>query len=344
MNGRWTGGQVLLAAAGLGLVGREIVQRLGEADLRGQVALVTGGSRGLGLLLARELASQGCRLAICARGQEGLDRARRDLERRGAEVLTVRCDVSDRAQVEHFVGQATGRFGRVDMLINNAGVIQAGPLRSMTHEDFEEAMAINFWGVVYPSLAVLPQMLERRSGRLVNIASIGGKLPVPHLLPYSCAKFAVVGFSEGLRAELARDGIDVVTIVPGLLRTGSHLHAQFKGDRDREFAAFSLAATLPFVSMDAERAARQIVRAVKRGEAERILSRPAVIGARVYGLFPGLTVDVLGLVNRFLPRAEGTDGGRERGMEVEQRMRSPVLKVVTGLGRSAARRFNQVGG
>ncbi len=177
--------KALLTAVGLalGLAGREVLQRLREANLQGQVALITGGSRGLGFLLAREFAHEGCRLVICARDEQELERAREDLERHGAEVLAVPCDVADRAQVDRLVEEATQRFGRVDILVNNAGIIQVGPIETMTLQDFEDALGVMFWGVVYPTLAVLPQMLERQSGRIVNITSIGGKVSVPHLIP-----------------------------------------------------------------------------------------------------------------------------------------------------------------
>jgi short-subunit dehydrogenase len=334
--------RVAATALGLGLVGREVARRLGEADLRGQVALITGGSRGLGLLLARELGREGCRLAICARDESELARARDDLERRGAEVLTVTCDLADRVQAEHLVEEATRHFGQVDVLVNNAGIIQVGPLQTMTLEDFEEALGVMFWGAVYPTLAVLPQMRQRRSGRIVNITSIGGKVSVPHLVPYNCAKFAAVAFSEGLRAELGRDGIVVTTIVPGLMRTGSHLNAYAKGEQEAEYGRFALAATLPLVSMDAERAARQIVQATKRGEPERILSIPANLMARFHGLFPGATAQLFDLVNRLaLPPPDGSGAAKARGMEIQERIGSPLLDRLTTLGRSAARRFNQ---
>ena len=116
---------------------------------------------------------------------------------------------------------------------------------SATVADFEDAMGTMFWGMVYTTLAALPQMTERGAGRIVNITSIGGKVAVPHLLPYCCAKFAAVGFSEGIRAELAKDHIKVTTVVPGLLRTGSHANAVFKGDHHKEYGWFSLAATRP---------------------------------------------------------------------------------------------------
>ena len=198
------------------------------------------------------------------------------------DALDVPTDVTDRDQCQYLVDLTVERYGRVDILVNNAGIIQVGPLENQTVDDFRSAMDVMYWGVVYPTLAVLPQMRQRRSGRIVNITSIGGVVSVPHLLPYSSAKFAAVGFSEGLAAEVAKDSITVSTIVPGLMRTGSHLHAVTKGHHEAEYALFSLAATLPLVSMDAERAAAQVVEAARRGESVRFLGVTATLAARFH--------------------------------------------------------------
>ena len=332
----------LFAAVGLGLVGFNLLQRWRQANLSGQVVLITGGSRGLGLALARAFAREGCRLVLCARDEQELDWAREDIAKQGAAVLPIVCDVADREQVDHAVEEATRHFGRVDILVNNAGQIQVGPMPTATVQDFEDALGVMFWGALYPTLAVLPQMRARRSGRIVNITSIGGKVSIPHLLPYTCAKFAAVGLSEGLRAELGREGISVTTIVPGLMRTGSHLNAVFRGQPEQEFTWFSLGASLPLVSMDAERAAQQIVRATQRGEAERILSLPANLLERFHGLFPGTTSNVLRVVNRLLPPSTGTaTTGRIRGEEIQQRQRSGLFNVLTSQGNWAAKRFHQ---
>lgn len=219
MNTNRVSSRLLAAVGGFGafLATRELWGRAGETDLRGQVALVTGGSRGLGLALAlaRELAGNGCRLVICARDAAELERAGRELEQRGADVLAVRCDVTDRDDVELMMQAARQAFGRIDLLICNAGVIQVGQVQSMELEDFRQAMDIMYWGVLYPILAVLPEMRERKQGRIAVVTSIGDKISVPYLLPYNGAKFAAVGLSEGLRAELADEGITVTTIVPG---------------------------------------------------------------------------------------------------------------------------------
>lgn len=334
--------QKILLAAGVVLAAREVWARSHEADLGGQVALITGGSRGLGLALAREFADKGCRLALCARDPEELARAKEDLTGRGAQVFTAVCDLRKQDQVDAMVRQVTAHYGQIDLLVNNAGIIEVGPVENQQITDFEDALQTDFWGVLYPIMAVLPQMRARKSGRIVNITSIGGKVNVPHLLPYACAKFATTGLSEGLRAELARDEIVVTTIVPGLLRTGSFLNALFKGDQTGEYAWFSVGDSLPGLSMSAEQAARQIVQATRRGEAERILGLPANLAARFQGLFPGLTSDLSALVNRVLPSPNGADGNQTKpGSQVQKEQPSTVRDALDTLGFSAAERLNE---
>jgi short-subunit dehydrogenase len=229
-------------------------------------------------------------------------------------------------------------YGRVDVLVNNAGVIQVGPMEVMTIEDYEEAMKTHFWGPLYTMLAVLPEMRKRRDGRIVNISSIGGKISVPHLVPYSASKFALVGLSEGLRAELQKDGIAVTTVCPGLMRTGSPRNAYFKGQHRAEYAWFSISDALPVSSMQAERAARAIIAACKRGDAEITLSVQAQIAVRFHGLFPGLTADLLGLVNRLLPSAGGIGRLRARGRDSQSAISPSWL---TALNEAAAQRNNE---
>jgi NAD(P)-dependent dehydrogenase (short-subunit alcohol dehydrogenase family) len=331
---------LVAAAAGLAALGvaRALAGRTRPFDFRGKVVLITGGSRGLGLVLARELAGEGARLAICARDPAELERARADLAGRGADVLAVPCDVTDRDQVDSLVRSVRERFGAVDVLINNAGVIQVGPMEVMTIEDYEEAMRTHYWASLYTTLAVLPEMRARRDGRIVNITSIGGKISVPHLLPYSASKFALVGLSEGLRAELAKDNVVVTTVCPGLMRTGSPPNATFKGRHREEYAWFSISDSLPGLSMDAESAAREIVAACRRGDAEVVLSAPAKLGVAFHGLFPGATADLLGLVNRLLPRAGGIGTARAKGRESESPLSRSVLTTAT---RRAARENNE---
>jgi len=310
------------------------------ASLRGQVVLITGGSRGLGLALAREFGRRGCSIAICARTVEQLDRARKLLEADGYRVLAVPCDVSDPGQVKDMVRQVHERFSRIDILVNNAGQVMVGPMENTTVEDFEKAMDVMFWGVLNTTFAVLPEMRERGNGSIATVTSIGGKVSVPHMAPYCCAKFAAVAFSEGLRAEMAPYGIQVTTVVPGLLRTGSDVNASFKGDQEKEAAWFSVAASLPVLSMDAERAAEKIVTAISRGVTEIILSPQANAMARLNGAFPGLASDIFALVNRLLPDAVSGFSLEAKGLDLA-RVRGGMLRRLTAGGRRAGERLNQ---
>ncbi len=337
-----TKSKAILTAAGVGaaFAARELFARSKESDFAGQVVLITGGSKGLGVALARRFAAEGCRLVLCARSREELHGAKRELEHRGAQVLAVVCDVTDQNAVKEMVAQAQAHFGRIDILVNNAGQIQVGPLSSMTVEDFDSAMKTMFWGIVYPTLAVLPSFLERKGGRIVNITSFGGKVSVPHLVPYTCAKFAATGFSEGIRAELGPQGISVTTIAPGLMRTGSFVNALFKGRREEEARWFSLGASMPLLAMDADTAAKKIVTAAKRGESEKILTGPAKLLSGMHGIFPGATADLLGAVAAaLLPAATGQTKAQPGGKLAI--LRSPAMKALLLFGRIAAQKYRQ---
>lgn len=333
---------LLMLAAGVGacLGVRALGRRLRAWDLRGRVVLITGGSRGLGLAMAREFAEQGARLALCSRDPDELDRALSDLAAREAEAAGVVCDVTDQAQVRQMVEAFRWHFGRIDVLVNNAGTIAVAPMEVMTLADYEKAMATHFWGPLYTTLAVVPEMRARREGRIVNITSIGGKVSVPHLLPYSASKFALVGLSEGLTAELAKDGIAVTTVVPGLMRTGSPRNATFKGKHEAEYAWFKISDSLPGLSTSARRAARRIVSACKHGDAEIVLTLPAQLAVAFHGVFPGLTARILGWVNRTLPAPGGIGAFPARGAESESALSESWL---TQLTQTAAREYNELG-
>lgn len=284
-------------------------------DLKDKVVLITGGSRGLGLVLAREFASYGAKIAITARDLNELGRARKELETYGVEVFDPVCDVRDEQDVKRMVQDVHTRYGRIDILVNNAGVIQVGPFESQTAQDFENAMAVHFWGPYYTMNAVLPEMKARGEGRIVNIASIGGKVVVPHLAPYCASKFALVGLSSAMQAELAKDNIYVTTVCPGLMRTGSHVNALFKGQNEWEYALFSLMDATPLTSISAESAARQILKAVKAGKAGAIISAQAKLAAKMNELFPELTAEVMSLITRILPGHGGIGKGYATGLE-----------------------------
>jgi NAD(P)-dependent dehydrogenase (short-subunit alcohol dehydrogenase family) len=295
-------------------------QRRSAYDFARKSVVIAGGSRGLGLVIARELAEEGARLTLVARTQEDLDVAAHDIRTRQpfAEVLTVAGDIRRRYDAERAISQAHERYGRIDVLINNAGIIQVGPIDHMTPSDYEDAMNTHFWGSLYMILAALPHMRGQREGRIVNVSSIGGRIAVPHLIPYSASKFALAGLSDGLRAELARDNIAVTTVCPGLMRTGSPVNAMFKGKHPQEYAWFAIADSAPVASVDAGRAARRIIEACRFGQAELVIGVPAKLAILARAVAPELFADAMALLNRLLPGPAGPDGDRARpGRESE---------------------------
>ena len=332
-----------LGAIGLGVyLAARAMHGRSSFDFEGKSVVITGGSRGLGLVLARQLAGEGARVTLIARDQDELDRSSGDLSayNSSAEVLTVRADVRKREDVERAIAQAVARFGTVDVVINNAGVIQVGPLDHMTLADYQEAMDAHFWGPLYMVLAALPHMRKQGGGRIVNISSVGGRISVPHMVPYSASKFALTGLSDGLRAELARENIVVTTVCPGLMRTGSPVNAMFKGKRAQEYAWFAISDSLPLVSISAERAARQILAASRRGDAELVITLSAKLAIVARTLLPESFADAMTLTSNLLPGGTGPEGNvAQPGKENESRWAPSTLTAPTY---AAAQRNNEL--
>ncbi len=293
-----------------------IVRERRRMEFAGKTVLISGASRGLGLELARAFAEEGANLVLLARDQANLTRTAMELQNQGTNVMTFSCDVSQRSQVREVIANVLAKAGRIDVLINNAGIIQVGPLENMDVRDYENTMGVHFWGPLYLMEEILPHMKSFGAGRIVNIASIGGKVAVPHLLPYAASKFALVGLSEGMRAELLKDGIYVTTVCPGLMRTGSHLHAFFKGQHKKEYALFAIANASPLLSTASTRAARAILEACRYGKAEITITPQARLLRLAHGLFPTLVAETFGLMTRLLPRPrEGMGNPSKQGWE-----------------------------
>src|SRR5437899_10038774 len=308
-------------------------------SLRNKIFVITGGSRGLGLVLARQICAAGGKVALIARDGDELGRAKADLTPRGGVVLTIECDLLDAGQIQSAVRQIIDRFGKIDILINNAGIIEVGPLEHMTREDFERAMRLHFWAPLELISQVVPEMRIWGGGRIVNISSIGGKVAVPHLAPYNASKFELTDLSDALRAELARDNIYVTTIAPGMMRTGSHVNAKFKGKHDREFAWVAASAGAPLISMNADRAARKILAACRRGQPSLTLTFAARLQVVANALFPNLTGYVMRIVNRFLPGAGNESGNQSRA---GSQLRRLAPEWMTRLADRATKKNNEV--
>jgi short-subunit dehydrogenase len=274
-------------------------------DLKNKVVMITGGSKGLGFVIAKHLVKEQCKLALCARSFEELEAARNEIRKLGAEALIAVCDVANKDAVDEFTKKVINHFGRIDILVNDAGIIIVGAMESFGPDEYHEAMDIMYWGIVHTTLSVLPHMKEKKVGQIINITSVGGKVSIPHLLPYSAAKFAAVGFSEGMAAELRKDHIYVTTVIPGLMRTGSYVNAYFQKDNKKEFKLFSLISTVPLVTISADSAARQTIKAMKNKKAMKVLGLPAKALIEFHHFFPETTTRFFGLVTKLLPASKG---------------------------------------
>jgi NAD(P)-dependent dehydrogenase (short-subunit alcohol dehydrogenase family) len=312
------------------LAGARLVRARRSIDFSGRVVVITGGSRGLGLVIARQLAAEGAHICLLARNETELARAREELAGCAGGVLTVSCDIRRRADVRAAIDTILERWSVIDVLINNAGVIQVGPLEHMTTGDFENAMATHFWGPLHLMFESVPSMRRRGFGRIVNITSIGGRVAVPHLAPYSASKFALVGLSDAVRAELDQYGIRVTTVTPGLIRTGSPVNVDVKGKHEAEYAWFAISDSLPGLSTSAEKAARQIIDACRYGDPELTITLPARIAMIANSVAPAVVARAMELANRLLPGANGAEGDtRKRGQESESRWAPSEATVLT---------------
>ncbi|WKN32605.1 SDR family oxidoreductase [Porifericola rhodea] len=333
------------AAAGITSIAltRLLTHKERRFNIDQKVCLVTGGSRGLGLEISRLLVKEGARLAICARDKSELKSAKKDLDELGASygsegVYAIPCDITNPEQVTNMFRLIRKRFGAVEVLINNAGVIQIAPAEEMEMQEYEEAMNLHFWAPLRLMEAVLPEMRKKKEGRIVNIASLAGKVIVPHLAPYTASKHALVGLSESLHAEMQKYNIYITTVCPGLMRTGSVRQMIHKGQHEKEHALAEVVSSQPLTPMNAKRAAEAIVTACKHGETSLIIPLQAKVLTAANGIFPGLFADAMGLLNRFLPAPGGIGNEWVRGYESETDLVPAILKSVN---EKAARRNNE---
>ncbi len=313
-----------------------------RARFAGQSAFVRGASRGLGFTLARELVREGANVTIVARDRAELKRAQGLLTEAGCgRVHMIVCDVTDPPALERAIRGAASEHGGLDLLVNNAGSITVGPWETMAPEDFEAQMELHVYAPMNALRFALPFLRDERSGkRVVNICSMGGRVAVPHMLPYDTSKFALAGFSQGVGAELAHEGISVTTIYPALMRTGSPIQAVFKGDHEKEFAWFQAGDVLPGLSLSAESAARKILEAARERRWELMPSWPAKARMAVAASLPELMGETMGLLNRALPKGDSQEhrtGAQSRALFD----RSLWTRPLRARAREAEQEFNQ---
>ncbi len=278
-----------------------------DQSFKTRTVLITGGSRGLGLALADEFLFNGAKVAIIARDLKELKSAKLLLEKKypGKTVFISDCDITDEDKTERALENLIKKVGTVDVLVNNAGAILVSPYDSLTEADFRAQMELHVFAVIRLTRLIVDHFRETGNpGRIVNICSLGGKIAVPHMLTYDTSKFALAGFSQGITAELAGDGISVTTIYPTVMRTGSPIQAVFKGAHEKEFAWFSTTDSLPGLSMSAGKAAKKIVRAAALRKTELIPSLAAKVRLAVGVFFPETMAWTMKTVAGFMPQGQ----------------------------------------
>lgn len=275
-------------------------------SFKNQSVVITGGSRGLGFALAKELLREGAFVTILARDPVELQKAHMELvQLQRGRVNSVVCDVTDTPKLEAALRQAADTFDGIDLLINNAGSITVGPWETMQQEDFEAQMKLHVYAPMNAIRIALPFLRQPYSGkRIVNICSMGGRVAVPHMVPYDTSKFALAGFSQGVGAELASENISVTTIYPGLMRTGSPIQAVFKGNHEKEFAWFQTGDVFPFLSTSALESAQAIVEAARERRWELMPSTPAKVRMTLATFFPELMGAAMGWVSSLMPKGK----------------------------------------
>lgn len=327
--------------AGAGLLLSAAARRARRIDLRGRVVMITGGARGLGFAIAKAFLQRGCKLAICGRGADAVASAVEDLRKQGADVFGAPCDAGDAEQVRAFVAQVVERFGSIDVLVNNAGQCFAGPVSQLDAETVEKALHGIFWLQFHPTMAVLPHMRARRFGRIVNITSIAGKLPVAHQAAYSTGKYAATGWSESLALELAREGVHVSTLTPPPLRNGAPLNVHFNGSAEEEFLWFTRVLTSRLATTTADRTARVAVDAAEHGDPERAITPLSWFATRVQGLSPNLMTWALRLLERWQPTqgAVGETSKMRPGSDVVASSQDPRVQALAKAARADEERY-----
>lgn len=252
-------------------------------------ALITGGSQGIGRETALLFASKGYNIAIAARNGERLEAAANEIRRQGVEVLAHPADTRNVEQVRALVEATQARFGAIDVLINNAGIYCSGPTEAFSLDDWHTVLDTNLWGYIHTIHAVLPAMVDRGSGTIINVSSIGGKVPVPYLTPYCTSKFAIAGLTESLHSELEPKGVHVGGIYPNVIKSDFMERAMFRGKDESDVTArreqLNQVLTAPIVEKPAD-VAKAIWEAVNQRKKEVVVGS-ANVSIASHRLIPG---------------------------------------------------------
>jgi short-subunit dehydrogenase len=254
-------------------------------NFKDKVVLITGASSGIGRASAIQFAKKGATIILVSRRKEKLDQVDKDLKKFNVSTLVCECDVSDKFQVKKISKTILEKYESVDILVNNAGFAIHGSVSNLTIEEIESQMATNYFGMVYCIKNFLPSMIKKKSGHIVNVASVAGSFGLPGIASYCASKFAMLGFSEGLKHELKGTGVGVTVVSPIMVRTNFFDHSSFE----------NMPKYSP-TSLSAETVANAILKAADSPRLEIIV--PSVVRVAVWlkNTFPYLINPILGLV------------------------------------------------
>jgi short-subunit dehydrogenase len=277
--------------------------KTGQKLSNGTRAIITGASSGIGKILALDLAQKfQARLVLNARNEEALARTAQAVKSAGGQCEVIAGDVSSKGVANKLSAHCIEKFGGIDLLVNNAGLAKPGPMMALTPEDWEFVFGVNFFGALYASYAVLPHMLTAGQGKIVNIASVAGKVALPGNVCYAATKFAMVGMSKGMAAEFVSKNVDVITICPGLVRTEFFDNNNMVKSsnptavsQEHNFRGWLMKNIL---SISAEQASAAVIDACQRGGPQEIvLTIPGVIIDRLTAFAPALAFKLVSRVN-----------------------------------------------
>ncbi|MDJ0810840.1 MAG: SDR family oxidoreductase [Desulfobacterales bacterium] len=266
-------------------------------NIRNKVAVVTGAASGIGRMLAVNLSAEGCHLSLADIDGKGLQETRELIKTNGTHVTTHTVDVSNKGKVYAYAQEVVKIHGKVDIVINNAGLTVTDTIEDIPYEDFEHVMNINFWGVVYGTKAFLPFLKRRPAANIVNISSINGFLPFPNNGPYNCSKYAVKGFNETLHQELKKTNITVTSVHPGFIKTNIVKNTRFykaanpKQDKDATVKNFD-----KLTLTSADKAARIIIAGFRRNKKRLMVGPDAHVFDKMTRLLPQTMIKLMALI------------------------------------------------
>ena len=257
-------------------------------DFKNKVVLITGASSGIGKQTAIEFAKLGSSIILVARRKNKLEQVENELKQFNVNTLVCACDVSKKDQVEELSKIVLQKFDSIDILVNNAGFAIYGSVSDLSIDEIESQMETNYFGMIYCVKNFLPLMLKKKSGHIVNVASVGASFSVPGVSSYCATKFAMLGFSEGLKHELYGTGVGLTVVSPIMVRTPLFEHPSFTN-----FSKFSTG-----VSLSSETVAKTIIKASNSSRLEIVV--PSVARAAIWfkQTFPFLINPIIGRIFR----------------------------------------------